>query len=260
MIAFLKKTVGVFCITYILTACTYDTIQTTQCLSTPTIEVVTKIGTECGKATGSIEVIGAGGIDSLKYSIDGIEFQKSGVFQNLAAQSYTITIKDAIGCTNTLSTEIENLNGINITVNNASSGCNTSNGTVSIAAFGGAEPYSFILNGGAAQPNPLFTNLAAGQYNLIAKDADGCSVQKSVTILTGQAFSTIKSIINANCATSSCHGGNISPDFRNNQNIQTNASKIANLTGSGSMPPLSSLSSGDVQSIACWVKDGAPLN
>ncbi len=254
------KIAGVFFLMCAATACTYDTIQTTTCLSTPTLEVVANTGTECGKATGSLEVIGTGGTDSLTYSIDGIQFQKSGVFQNLAAQSYTITIKDAIGCTNTLNTEIENLNGINVTVNSAASGCDTSNGTVNISASGGPEPYSFTLNGGAAQSNPLFTNLAAGQYTLLAKDADGCSVQKSVSILTGQAFSTIKSIINANCALSTCHGGNISPDFRNNQNIQTNASKIANLTASGSMPPLGSLSDDEVQSIACWVKDGAPLN
>jgi SprB repeat len=256
----LNKLAAFFVLTCAWTACTYDTIQTTVCLSTPTLEVVTNIGTECGKATGSIEVVGAGGVDSLRYSIDGIQFQKSGVFQNLAAQSYTITIKDAIGCTSTLNAEIENLNGINVTVNSAPSGCNASNGTVSITASGGSEPYSFILNGGATQSSPLFTNLAAGQYTLLAKDADGCSVQKSVSILTGQAFSTIKSIINANCATSSCHGGNISPDFRNNQTIQTNASKIANLTANGSMPPLGNLSASEVQSIACWVRDGAPLN
>jgi copper chaperone CopZ len=256
----LNKIAAVFFLMCVLTACTYDTVQTTTCRSVPTLDVVTKTGTECGKATGSVEVIGAGGADSLRYSIDGIQFQKSGVFVNLAAQSYTITIKDANGCINAIETEIENLNGINVTVSGAPSGCNTTNGTLNVTASGGPEPYSFILNGGAPQSNPLFTNLAAGQYTLLAKDADGCSVQKTVSILTGQVFSTIKSIINTNCATSSCHGGSISPDFRNNQNIQNNASKIANLTASGSMPPLGSLSTDEVQTIACWVKDGAPLN
>jgi len=242
------------------TACTYDTIQTSVCLSAPTLEVVSKIGTECGKATGSVEVIGSGSEDTLKYSIDGVQFQKSGSFQNLSAQSYTITIKDSNGCINTVSTEIENLNGINVDVSSAVSGCNASNGTINITASGGVEPYSFILNGGAPQNTSLFTDLSAGEYTLLAKDANDCSVQKSISIITGQAFNNIKTIINANCATSSCHGGNISPDFRNNQNIQTNAARIGTLTANGSMPPLGSLSTSEIQTIACWVSDGAPLN
>ena len=93
-----------------------------------------------------------------------------------------------------------------------------------------------------------------------ATDATGCAIEREVVILTGQEFSAIKTIITANCTNSSCHGGNISPDFRNDQNIIKNANIIAVRTGNKSMPPSGPLSDDEIQSIACWAKDGSLAN
>lgn len=241
------------------TACTYETIQSNLCDVSPVIDALTILGTDCGKATGSIEVISAS-VTPVTYSIDGITFQESNIFTELSAQSYTVTIKNELGCLTSQVATIENLNGINILVLNSPAGCNSSNGTISVSATGGPEPYTYRLNGGAGQSASLFSGLSAGTYTVLAEDADGCSVQKTTRVITGQSFSSIKSIINANCATTSCHGGSISPDLRNNQNIQNNATKIATLTANGRMPPLGELSDSQIREIACWVSDDAPIN
>src|SRR5436853_6459810 len=55
----------------------------------------------CSSGTGSITVTASGGTGTLSYSKDGTNFQSSNVFSGLAAGSYTITVKDANGCTTT---------------------------------------------------------------------------------------------------------------------------------------------------------------
>jgi hypothetical protein len=240
-------------------ACTYETVQSNLCEVLPVIDALTILGTECGKATGTIEVISASETP-VTYSIDGINFQQSNVFANLSAQSYTVSVKNELGCLTSQAVTIENLNGINILITSSPSGCDTNNGTINVTASGGPEPYTYKINGGSSQNASLFSGLASGTYTVLAVDADGCSVQQTTRVNTGQSFASIKSIINANCATSSCHGGRVSPDLRNNQNIQSNATRIATLTANGSMPPLGELSNNQIKEIACWVSDGAPIN
>src|SRR5438477_6457870 len=55
----------------------------------------------CSSGTGSITVTASGGTGTLSYSKDGTNFQSSNVFSGLAGGSYTITVKDANGCTTT---------------------------------------------------------------------------------------------------------------------------------------------------------------
>ncbi len=49
-------------------------------------------------------------------------------------------------------------------------------------AQGGLAPYQFSLNGGLAQADSLFEALAAGNYQVILEDANGCTVAQSATI------------------------------------------------------------------------------
>jgi len=48
-----------------------------------------------------VTVAGSGGTSPYTYAIDGATFGNSGAFSNLAAGSYTVTVKDANGCTTT---------------------------------------------------------------------------------------------------------------------------------------------------------------
>ena len=56
-----------------------------------------------GGATGSFLVNASGGTPSFTYSKDGgINYQASNAFTNLAAATYSVTVKDSKGCTNTI--------------------------------------------------------------------------------------------------------------------------------------------------------------
>jgi hypothetical protein len=257
----MKKTfyIIIFCLTAYASGCTYETVETALCDNPPTIELVSITDSECNASVGRIEVIGIGGLGDLEYSMDGVNFESAPFFENLASGIYEISVRDEKGCLASLEAELKNSEGLNISVITTTSGCNLSSGSVVITATGGKLPYRFMV-GDDASDNNQFNNLSSGVYTASVRDATGCTTEREVSILTGQEFSTIKSIISASCATSNCHGGSISPDFRNDQNIINNAEIISVRTGNKSMPPSAPLSDNQIQSIACWAKDGGLAN
>jgi hypothetical protein len=52
----------------------------------------------CSVANGSITVTGSGGSGVYSYSLDGLSYQASGLFGSLGAGSYTVFVKDGLGC------------------------------------------------------------------------------------------------------------------------------------------------------------------
>jgi hypothetical protein len=57
-----------------------------------------------------------------------------------------------------------------------------SNGSVTVSATG-SSGFSFSINGGAFQSSGTFSNLAAGNYSIVAKDGNGCTGSRSVTLI-----------------------------------------------------------------------------
>src|SRR6185369_3513472 len=53
----------------------------------------------CNGGSTTITVTASGGTAPLQYSLDGTTFQAGNTFANQPAGSYTITVKDANGCT-----------------------------------------------------------------------------------------------------------------------------------------------------------------
>lgn len=84
---------------------------------------------------------------------------------------------------------------------------------------------------------------------------EGCGIQPA------SLTEDVIPIINANCAISGCHvTGFRSPDFSKKENIITAASSIKFRTQSRTMPPSSSgksLSLDEIETISCWVDNGA---
>jgi len=245
-----------------VTACTYDIIeQEKACTDVPVLNLVSSTDTECGSDSGEIvvEVQGVEG-SPLKFSINGENENVTGRFENLSAATYEIAVETIDGCSNTISVEIKNQSGLNITVQTNDADCGSNSGSVSVAATGGEEPYRFKLDIGDFQSENTFENLATGEYTLIAEDASGCSVTQNIEIATDVEFSSIQSIIQTNCVSSSCHGGNVNPDFRDASNISGNSNRIKSRTSAKTMPPSSSgksLTNQEIALIACWVDSGA---
>jgi len=62
--------------------------------------------------------------------------------------------------------------------------CTSNDGSVNVSVSGGKEPYQYSLNGGSFQSNPQFVNLAAGEYAVTVKDANGCEATSNSAVLS----------------------------------------------------------------------------
>ena len=195
------------CITTVPVAITQPTLVTVS---------ATKADASCGAANGSITATGANGTPTYTYSINGTTFQAGSTFNGLIAATYTVTVKDANGCTNTTSITINDLSGLVAPETHINVSCNGgSNGSITITAGGSSAPYTYSIDGGITfQASGTFSGLTQGSYTIIAMDGNSCTLSVPVTItqpalLTG----TLVSQTNINCfggtgsATVSASGG-----------------------------------------------------
>jgi len=138
-----------------------------------------------GNSTGSVTVAGSGGTSPYTFSKDGVNFGASGTFGSLAAGSYTITVKDANGCTTTQGVTITQPASalVRRSVSQTNVACfGSSTGSVTVAGSDGTAPYTYAIDGATFGASATFNNLAAGSYTVTVKDANGCTTTQGVTI------------------------------------------------------------------------------
>ncbi len=154
---------------------------------------------------GTITIVGAGGTAPLTYTITGGASNQTGLFTNLSAGTYQVTVSDANGCPTASSSNITIINPDGITITDEDFTpitCNNANdGTITITAAGGTAPYTFSINGGyPSNQTGVFTGLAAGTYQVSVTDVNGCPavtsssidiLNPSVISITDQSFTNI---------------------------------------------------------------------
>lgn len=247
----------------ILASCTWDQVNPEfDCTIAPVeIALTSSQDTGCGAADGSFEVSASGGEAPYEFSSEAGS-NANGAFADLSAGNYTVVATDINGCSSELAVNIQNQDGVNLdNLTSTDAGCGSTSGSISIQASGGSEPYFYSINGGTAQQTASFTGLASGSYDVKIEDQLGCEVTETVDILSGVSYSSsIKSIIENNCAISGCHNGSVSPNLTTFSSIQNSASRIKARTGNKTMPKGGSLTQEEIDLIACWVDDGALQN
>lgn len=137
-----------------------------------------------GAATGSITLSASGGTTPFNYSKDGTRFQVSKEFSNLPAGTYTLTVKDANGCSKTTSTSILEPPAMVLSQNitHPISCFGGSDGQVTLSATGGAGAYQYSKDNVTYSSTAVFGGLNAGTYTFYGKDANGCIKNISVTL------------------------------------------------------------------------------
>jgi hypothetical protein len=81
--------------------------------------------------------------------------------------------------------------------------CTSANGSITVTATGGKEPYTYSLNGSAFQSNAQFVNLGAGEYTATVRDANNCEKNSSAIALTitGVTINFTAATTNSGCKT-----------------------------------------------------------
>ena len=138
-----------------------------------------------------------------EYTYDnGIITNTDGIFTNLSAGTYDITVTDEAGCSRVcagiLITEPQTLTcELDSTVPES---CATGNdGSITVSANGGTAPYSFTL-GNVTNTTGLFENLGAGDHIITITDANDCeTICDTITIINDFSFEVVTDIVEAFC-------------------------------------------------------------
>lgn len=154
-----------------------------------------------GGSDGSSSITAVGGTPPFMYNI-GTGDQTSTDFTGLSMGSYTVTVTDDNGCTQTIDVDIDEPTPISLGDNSLDASCNgTPDGETTISATGGTSPYMYnIGNGNVATPN--FNGLAAGNYTVTVTDDNGCV--ETIPVLIGQPVAIT---LMENNTETSCNGG-----------------------------------------------------
>lgn len=214
--------------------------------------------------SGSILVEATGGTPPYGYSLDGINFQTSGAFTELAAGSLSITVMDEDGCSVLLNSTLDSNGGISVSVATTNSDCLNPTGSIEITATDGDGNFSYSLDGGTAQSDNTFSAVGAGDHEVTVTDGTGCESTAEVYISSNVSLSgDIMPLLQAQCTFSGCHNGDngSSRNWTQKDNVIEKALGIKARTASGSMPRSPGvLTQDEIDLIACWVDDGAKDN
>ncbi len=121
----------------------------------------------------TVTIDAMGGTGPLTYSNDGITFQASNVFSDLANDTYTFTVMDENGCTVTTMETINLIQSAAVTTTPIS--CeNGDDGTLTVSdVVGGEAPYLYSIDNNNFVANNEFTGLTSGNYTVTIMDSNG---------------------------------------------------------------------------------------
>lgn len=168
-----------------------------------------------GLTDGSASVNVSGGAAAYSYTWNTVPTQTTATASSLGAGTYSVTIKDANGCsvvrTVTL-TQPAVLSATAIATSNYN-GQNTScfgasDGAASVTAGGGVSPYTYAWSTVPVQTTTVATGLSAGSYTVIVRDVNNCTATDVVTLTqpVGTLTSTLSVTSNFNGQQVSCFG------------------------------------------------------
>jgi hypothetical protein len=152
-------------------------------------------------ADGQITVTASGGTTPYQYSKDnGLTFQPSNVFSGLGAGTYKIVVKDNHNCITApqdiilnAPTPITIISAIKTTYNGSDLSCsNSTDGQITVTATGGTGTFEYSKDNGATyQSSNVFSGLSAGIYQIVVKDANGCTTAPQQIDITAPAALTM---------------------------------------------------------------------
>lgn len=125
-----------------------------------------------GSATGTVTVSGENGLSPYEYKTNNNSYQSQGLFENLAAGTYVLTVKDGNGCTADTTVFIDEPAELIASELHTDIFCFGDSSQVTITAVGGVGPYT----------GTGITTQAAGTQMYVVTDANGCAAEVTVVI------------------------------------------------------------------------------
>ncbi|MFN5629597.1 MAG: hypothetical protein ACK48W_09965, partial [Bacteroidota bacterium] len=174
--------------------------------ASPIYALVTNSG--CSENGGIIEVITEFNVESFAvdpsvstYSLDGINYQSSNIFENLAEGVYTVYKKDENGCeVQTTANIYGNPPIVEVIYTKTDAVCGGT-GSLSVnSVSGGTAPFLYSIDGTNYQFSTQFDNISIGNYTLHIKDYYNCLYSQNFIINEQPSISNFTlNVYNATC-------------------------------------------------------------
>ncbi len=193
-----------------------NTLQVTDangCIKTTSVTIVepaaivltpSTTAVKCnGGSDGTASVSVTGGTGAYTYSWSGGITSTTNSASGLAAGTYTVTVKDANNCQQSITISVTEPDALLLTSGSTAVKCNGgSDGTASVSVSGGESPYTYSWSGGVTSTINTATGLAAGTYTVTVKDANNC--EKSIAIIVAEPTAIS---LTSNSTAVKCKGG-----------------------------------------------------
>lgn len=153
-------------------------------------------------SNGSINLTVTGGTPGYTYSwstINGSGLAPSAEDQSgLTAGTYSFTVTDAAGCSQSLDVTLTQPNLLDVTATVRDVTCfKGADGSVEINVTGGTLPYTYLWSNGATTKN--IYNLDSDSYSVVVTDRNGCTDFINVSVDEPDSFYMTANITNVSC-------------------------------------------------------------
>ncbi|HEY3385135.1 MAG TPA: gliding motility-associated C-terminal domain-containing protein [Saprospiraceae bacterium] len=153
----------------------------------------------CGQLDGKITLYISNETGLLSYTLNQQTTQTLPVFTALEPGTYTWSAIDEKGCTAEGTATLNAKTTFQIeSIVNLNADCSKSNGSLKISIANQTSPIAITLNGIPYVQSESIDNLAAGIYQVILTDEQGCSTDTTVTILQNQCSLFIPNVFSPN--------------------------------------------------------------
>lgn len=170
----------------------------------------------------AISVTASGGTGTLEYSLNGSTFQAGSQFSNLANATYTVTVRDDNGCTQTATATV-NVTPLSGSLQATPILCFGGTSTLTVVAANGIQPYEYKLGNSAYQSGNTFPGLSAGSYAVTIRDASGTTILLGPINIGEPAQLNVSVTVSGNDGTPIIFGGTTPYNFSSdapNANLQ----------------------------------------
>lgn len=154
------------------------------------VGITAQVAADCANTPdGTIVAIATGGAGGTQFSIDNVNFQASNIFNVLPGQ-YTVYVQDQNGCTGQSNAQANIGGPAAITLSSTvtpPSCAGDENGVIMGSAAGGNGGFNYVVDGGVASDMLNAADLAAGTYEIVVTDTEGCTDTFQVEVVAPSA-------------------------------------------------------------------------
>ena len=160
------------------------TVITSQNIDAPLSMTLSEIhsNANCGQPDGVVTITVTGGTPTYNYLWSNTATTAS--INNVIAGTYTVTVTDLNGCSESLSVTIADLAGPTATIiaSDSVSCYGGGDGMATVSVTGGTLPYNYTWDDPLGQSAPIAANLPANTWTVTIKDSNNCIATAVVII------------------------------------------------------------------------------